>query len=223
MKREAVLKFAIGLIALVALAPAAWAVPAINGTIAAGEWDGSAIVEVDPNEGTIPDAYDIGVVRYFQETSGGGDGLYVLIDVIGVPTFTPAPPGFGPVVYGTLADFTGDGLFTSASDRVITFTSSGFVVKDGTGSTIADTGTASALGADGVEYFIPVAMLPGGALPLGFSTGFLSFLDNGGSPPDDFVPDVGLSHIVPEPASAALLFLGLGLFGFGGRRKFLNV
>src|SRR3989338_1907454 len=75
---------------LVLCAGNAFAVPTVNGNIGLGEWSSGLILNAfDGEEGSIHDAYDIERVAIIMESSGGAsDGMYVLIDLYGTPTFT---------------------------------------------------------------------------------------------------------------------------------------
>lgn len=189
-------------------------VPVIDGTNSVGEWTTDLIISgLDVNEATIPDAYDISHIAMLSEFGGSAtdDGLYVLIDLYGDPTFTSldelAP--IAPVFYGTGLDINKDGDFVDAIDRILDFRASGFTVFDGTGAVIPGS-PSFAMGAIGgvVEYFIPSGMFGGFPLPE-FQT--FSLLDNGGEPPDDRTPDAGFNISVPEPGS--MMLLGMGMFG----------
>lgn len=198
----------------------ALAVPSIDGTIGPGEWSAGLIINsFDPNEGGIPDDYDIFRVAMIQENSGGSDdGLYILIDLYGTPTFTSLDetnPPF-PVSYRTAIDVNRDGDFNDAVDRIFDFRATGFTVFDGTGTAIADTGTEFILGPDVVEFFIPEDMLGG---PFSSFDTFTR-LDNGGEPADDRVPDRGFDTTIPEPATMALFGSGLlGALGYARRKS----
>lgn len=202
-------------VSLVLFAADAFAVvPVIDGTNSVGEWTADLIISgFDVNEATIPDGYDISHIAMKSEFGGAAadDGLYVLIDLYGDPTFTSldefAP--FDPVFYGTGLDINKDGDFVDAIDRTLDFRATGFTVFDGTGTAISGSPLAAMGGAGGVvEYFIPSGMFGGFPLPE-FQT--FSLLDNGGGPPDDRTPDVGFDVTIPEPGS--MMLLGMGMFG----------
>ena len=207
---------------LVFAAGDAFALVSADGINSAGEWVAGLILDTfDVNEGgvpNLPDSYDMSRIAMFQGAGTQGAGLYVLIELYAAPTFVsldPFPfPTLDPVFYTTGLDIDGDGLFTSASDRILDFRATGFKVFDGTGADV--TGASSAVMGSAVEYFIPSAVF--GSFPLGgFNT--FSLLDNGGAPQDDQVPDSGLTTTVPEPTS--MILFGSGLLGALGavRRK----
>lgn len=186
-------------------------IPTIDGTNAAGEWTTDLIINgFDVNEALIPDAYDISHIAMKSEFGGLAvdDGLYILIELYGGPTFATLDPfGVAPVFYNTGLDINKDGDFLDIVDRRIDLrASSGLTVFDGLGTLISP---ALAVGGPGVlEYFIPSGMF--GGFPLSeFQT--FTLLDNGGAPPDDQVPDIGFDSSVPEPGS--MMLLGMGMFG----------
>lgn len=218
MKRVTVAVLAVFLLAFTGSAAA---VPSIDGVNSLGEWTSGLIINTaDPNEAgagilNIPDDYDISRVAMIQENSGGSDdGIYVLIELYGNPTFTSLDitPPIDPVFYTTGLDVNRDGDFLDAEDRIFDFRATGFTVYDGSGTPIADTG-ASGLEDSVVEFFIPEDMLGG---PLSAFDTF-TLLDNAGAPADDRAPDDGFSTTIPEPTS--MLLFGSGLLGALGYRR----
>lgn len=199
----------------------AFAVPFLDGVNGAGEWTADLIINgFDVNEAAIPDPYDISHIAMLSEFGGaaGDDGLYILIELYGGPTFATLDPfGVAPVFYNTGLDINNDGDFLDAIDRRIDLRlSSGLTVFNGLGALIP--GAPLVAGGPGVlEFFIPSGMFGGFPLPE-FQT--FTLLDNGGAPPDDQVPDIGFNTSVPEPGSMMLLGMGiLGLFGLKRRKS----
>ena len=213
----------VALALLLFVARDAFATPTVDGVNSLGEWVAGLIINsLDPNEmggpGDIPDSYDMSRIAMFQETAGGGagNGLYVLIELYGAPTFTSLDtfPPLDPVFYATGLDTNGDGDFADAGDRIFDFRATGFKVFTGTGADVTD-GSTAVMGS-AVEYFIPSAVF--GSFPLSSFNTF-SLLDNAGAPPDDRAPDAGFSTTIPEPTS--MILFGSGLLGALGavRRK----
>ncbi|MBI4436471.1 MAG: PEP-CTERM sorting domain-containing protein [Candidatus Omnitrophica bacterium] len=186
----------------------------VDGINSAGEWVAGLLINgFDPNEGAIPDAYDIS--RVAMQSDAGA--LYVLIELYGVPTFTSLDilPPIDPVFYTTGLDTNADGDFTDLADRIFDFRASGFTVFDGSGTPVG--GAPSAVLGSAVEYGIPSGMFA--SFPLGgFNT--FSLLDNAGAPPDDRIPDAGFHTTIPEPTSMILFGSGLlGALGFARRKR----
>lgn len=196
------------------------AVPVIDGTLGAGEWDGFFLSGGDPNEVAIPDSYDLSGMRMIQESSGGGsDGVYVLLTTYAAPSLVDTGVGPPPALIAWDLDVNGDLDFSDAGDRFSTHTlASGFDVFSGTGTLLLDgvSGTHYALGSV-IEYFIPASVL---GVPLPGTISSFAIYDNGGDAPDDRMPNTGFFTPIPEPSSMILLGLGL-LGGVGGRRKWL--
>jgi hypothetical protein len=203
---------------MVLLAGNAFATPAIDGSIGAGEWSSGLLLNViDSNESNIPDNYDIKRLAMVMETSGGGSGLYILSEVYGTPTLSSLDelPPIDPVFYSIGLDMNQDGDFSDLADRIVDYRLSGFSVYNGLGAVV--TGASTVATGSVVEFYIPAAVFAN--FPdSGFST--FALLDNGGAPPDDRLPNEG-TFKTPEPGSMALV--GMGLVGFLGsmfRRKF---
>lgn len=215
--------FTVAMAFLLAMAGNAFATPSADGINSLGEWTAGLIINsFDPNEGGIPDSYDIERVAMFMETGGGGsgNGLYVLIDLYGAPTFTSLDitPPIDPVFYTTALDMNTDGDFTDLSDRIFDFRASGFTVYDGSGSVVA--GSPTAVLGSVVEYYIPSGMFA--SFPIAkFQT--FTLLDNAGGPEDDRIPNEGFHTTIPEPASMILFGSGLlGALGFARRKRNLS-
>jgi len=202
---------------LIMSAGSAFAVPVIDGSMGVGEWtSGLLISAADVNESGIPDAYDISSLKILSARSGGAsDGLYMMWELYGTPTFVTLDPiKKMPVVYLTALDMNQDGDYEDADDRIIEYRATGLVITDGTGAVVS--GSAFAAMGSVVEFYIPTGMVS--STPDTSFAGFI-LLDNGGNPEDDQLPDDG-TFKTPEPGSVALL--GIGLIGLVGklRRKF---
>lgn len=209
-------------------ASSAFAFPTINGNVIGDDWTtGRIVYGADPKDviltGSIPSGtavinYDIEHFSIVMDSSGGAnDGLYMLWDLYGTPTFTTLDMGGENLVsYQCLLDMNQDGDYLDAVDRKIYYTQAGLVVKNGSGTVL--TGTTSAAMGDYVEWYIAKDMFS--TFPDGSFDGFI-LLDNGGGPNDDQLPDEGTFR-TPEPGS--IMLLGMGLVGFAGsllRRKFM--
>jgi len=139
MKRTMLtLAIVVGLL-VVGLAQAYAAVPAINGTVAAGEWDNVPVTTVggylyyldvpDPNEPLITDNYDLEravVLQHLDYYNPGAvglpstdgntanDGVYVLIKTYATPSLVDANSNGTRASAVLFADFNGDGLPSAA-------------------------------------------------------------------------------------------------------------
>lgn len=197
----------------------AMAIPTINGTVVAGEWNNPIVHVYDGAEAGIPDNWDIKELFIIQENSGGaGDGLYFRIDVYGSPTTAGEDGVSGNEAYSySWMDYDNNG---SIDDNI----EANFLGGD----EIRVNGSVVALGQLGVgpnawEFFVPEASLSALSLP-GLTNSFrgLTHLDGHGGSQDDDIPNSGRYTVVPEPGSVSLLGLSLlGLVGSIFRRKFM--
>jgi len=207
---------------LVLCAGNALAVPVIDGTVSpVTEWDIYKIFGTDPNEAAIADNYDLKAAYAWWDSTN----VYLRADVYGVPTLAKQDSGnFTPAFYQWGIDTTGDNVADlnlilelanqdgSGNDRVALYRIST--------NTLLGYGPAklgSIVEASFAESLVPFDLSPASDNDVAM---FLR-MDNAGSDPDDRLPNEGFQHTVPEPASAALI--GLGLLGFVGalRRKFM--
>jgi hypothetical protein len=215
----------------------AYAVPAVNGTLGAGEWDNTGynyyLQISDPNELGIPDAYDIKSVTILQELEFGGfgdanaanDGIYILIETYADPSMVDALAGSPRPTISMNGDFDGNGtidievVHSISAGLVQSVEVTNFLVPVsgdlvGAGGAFAATGPGITV----LEYFIPTGAFGTPAFP--FPQSFIGGItyDNGGNEPDDSVS--GSAALVPEPSSM-LLFGGalLGILGIRSRKK----
>ena len=195
----------------------AFAIPTINGTVVAGEWDNPIVHVYDGAEAGIPDNWDIKELFIIQENTGGAnDGLYFRIDVYGVPTTAGEDGVPGNEAYSyTWMDYDNNG---SIEDNIEANFLGGDEIRVN-GSVVAGT---LGVGPNAWEFFVPEASLSALSLPqLTNSFRGLTHLDGHGGSADDDIPDSGRDTVVPEPGSMSLLGLSLlGLVGSMFRRKF---
>lgn len=215
----------------------AYAVPAVNGTLGAGEWDNTGynyyLQISDPNELDVPDAYDIKSVTILQEIEGFGfgdanaanDGIYILIETYADPSMVDLLPGAPRPTISMNGDFDGNGTIDIEVVHSINALSVQSVevtnyVAAVSGDLVGAGGafTATGPGVTVLEYFIPTGAFgtPAFPFPQSFIGGII--FDNGGDQPDDSLS--GSATLVPEPSSM-LLFGGalLGMLGIRSRKK----
>lgn len=220
------------LLGIVALGvSSAYAVPTIDGTFTAGEWDNAGysyyLDVTDPNEAGIPEVYDISHVVLFQEFNGlalpdADDGIYLLIETFAAPSLVDAGAGAPPASISMNADFNGDGFVDLIITHQVELGVEVLKWNRPAGSVLGPETLPVNFGTEGVnfkrgtvlEYFIPSTT--GGAPHLPFPGSFLGTIvyDNGGDAPDDRV--TGSLVAVPEPGTFFLLGAGLlSMLGFG--------
>ena len=183
-------------------------------------WSSPAIYGTDPQEAGIGLNYNISSLSGLFMGGGLTGNLALKTDVFGIATFTPEDPNGGiDASYSWALDLDGDlhsdiiaVLSKSYYTGVVTFTINGVDIDAGTGNYWQMSG-------NNVQVIIPSSYW-GSIDPDKF--GIYASLDGAGGSPDDRLPDAGWSRVVPEPASAAMLGMGLiGLFGSVIRRKFM--
>lgn len=213
---------------LVLCAGNALAVPIIDGVVtSATEWDGYIIYGTDPNESGISDYIDISAI-YMKVVTGelAGNGLYFRIDTWAAPSYAGDPTSFGESFFDFYLDYDGNstperrvslnGALDSGSKIVGVY--SGPPFSPGVKLGDNDEGTTRGLSSI-IEMYVPDTLL---STTIGPDFGLYAFVDGNGSDPDDRMPASGFIHPVPEPASAAMLGVGLmGLVGSLIRRKFM--
>ena len=217
------LMFAAG-IAAMGFSGKALAVPTIDGILTSPtEWDPPLQTLVfDPNEVGIPDSRDMSRLLVKLEDSGGlDDGLYFRVDTYDTPTLTGGPGSGGTESFlRILVDFNGDGI----GDRGLDFNNA---FDPGTGklgvynslfSLKFGEGTGAVFESPGgfYEFYYPESLY-GLGNTADSSTRFSARLDDNGSNPDDFLPDTGFTHPLPEPGT--LVLLGSGLISLLGIAK----
>lgn len=219
---------AMGLLTLGLSTSAYAAIPTLDGMIGLGEW---ALADQftsasDPNEGDIPDQYDIRrLLVQHEDSSTPDDGLYFRVDTFDDPTLVGGTNSFGSEAFvRVLIDFDGDvspDLFLDFNDAkdpgdilLGVYTSPAFEA----GSFIGyGSGVVGQFPGGVYEFFLPELLYNGGVV--GNKTGFRVRLDNSGDEPDDSLPNAGFTTPIPEPNT--ILLLGstlLGLLGLGGFR-----
>lgn len=206
-------------------------IPTIDGFLTVGtEWDAPLnTAAFDPNEGGIPDAYDMFRLLVKHEDTGGlSDGLYFRVDLFGTPTLTGGTNSFGAEAFvRTLIDFDGNALpdlgldFNNAADsglgllgvytNTATFSLASFIGYGG-GSVLEAAGGF-------YEFYLPESLYNGNSVSTGI--GYRLRLDNNGDEPDDSLPNTGFTTPVPEPQT--LFLFASGLLGLMGLKKFRMV
>ena len=225
MKKLSMLVMLIGILAFGVAN--AYAVPTIDGTLGAGEWDNTGYTYyldvTDPNEAGITDNYDIKHVVILQEYNGlalpdADDGIYLLIETFATPSLVDAGAGDPPASISMNADFNADGFIDLIITHKAEFGPDTLTFKRPLGSIFGPVGDTTCVGCvvgkgSVLEYFIPSTT--GGTPHAPFPLNFIGTIvyDNGGDEADDRVTG---TLAVPEPGTFFLLGAGLlSMLGFG--------
>jgi hypothetical protein len=227
------IKMLVVLVGLLALGvSSAYAVPTIDGSLAANEWDNTGyqyyLDVTDVNEAAITNTYDIKHAVLFQEYNGlalpdADDGIYLLIETYATPpSLTDAGAGSPPASISMNADFNGDGFVDLVITHQIELGAEVLKWHRPAGSILGAETLPVNFGVEGtnfkrgtvLEYFIPSTT--GGSPHAPFPLSFIGTVvyDNGGDEPDDRI--TGSLVAVPEPGTFFLLGAGLlSMLGFG--------
>lgn len=231
MKKTMITMLMVGIAAFVFTANAYATIPTIDGIVNPGEWDNEYLHTLggDPDEALIPDGRDIeSFIAKHVNNGGVQDGFYLLVDTYANPDLSGGPnsvvgssdlrisinlDGVGGA--DLFLNFNGGqnpgeqklGVYTSPAFTAVSFVgfAEGSVVQGPNGA---------------FEFFLAENFWE----DLGYTnvndTRFQVSYDDNGSNPDDFLPDNGFTNPVPEPATFALVGMGLlSSLGFGFRRS----
>ncbi|MBI4430115.1 MAG: PEP-CTERM sorting domain-containing protein [Candidatus Omnitrophica bacterium] len=201
------------------------AVPTIDGIVDVGEWVLADLhtFSTDPNEGDVPNEYDIAALRVLHvDTGGADDGLYFRIDMYDTPTTAGGPGSSGDEAFvRVLIDFDGDGDadFHTDFNGALFPGDEIYSVYSGTPALGTYLGNGDGAIGDVFEFFLPESFFDV-FFEISPSTGFRVRSDNNGTPADDFLPNEGFTTGIPEPSS--IILIGSGILGLAGIRRRFN-
>jgi len=191
----------------------------INGLVDGTEWAIPKVFAVDPNEVAVTDnGHDI---HYLYGLGAPSANLYVRTDMWATPSLSKES-GWGNDSYVMWQfDWDGDNSVDLSAQLVkeIDYGNADGLIHYYVGSTEYTNGTVKYWGMNSIyEAMIPASHVPSFDPSL-FQMRVIS--ETASISADDNLPDRGWTKVVPEPASMAMV--GLGLLGFVGgivRKKF---